>query len=90
MGKTLKTMTMPSGKEVQEAGCGNYVCRYCGGRATALNMVAGMCLQIYAKHVGICGAYMESEKYRGYITDCSTCVHQENGVCVCDEPDKLL
>ena len=41
----LKTMILENGTEVKEAGCGDYVCRYCGGKATALNYVADMCLQ---------------------------------------------
>lgn len=71
----LKTMILENGTEVKEAGCGDYVCRYCGGKATALNYVADMCLQVYARHEGVCGAYMDSDKYRGYVTDCSTCAH---------------
>ena len=78
MGRQLKTMIL-NGKEVKEAGCGDYVCRYCGGKATALNFVADMCLQVYAKHEGMCGAYADTEKYRGYVTDCSTCKHQVEG-----------
>lgn len=81
MGRQLKKMVLDNGKEVKEAGCMDYVCRYCGGKATALNFVADMCLQVYARHNGMCGAYMDSEKYRGYVTDCSTCGHQENGEC---------
>lgn len=81
MGRQLKTMIL-NGKEVKEAGCGDYVCRYCGGKATALNFVADMCLQVYAKHEGMCGAYADTEKYRGYVTDCSTCKHQVEGECL--------
>lgn len=81
MGRQLKRMVLDNGTEVKETGCGDYKCRYCGGRATALNFVADMCLQVYARHNGMCGAYMDSEKYRGYVTDCSTCAHQEDGEC---------
>ncbi|MCI9637312.1 MAG: hypothetical protein HFG77_13130 [Hungatella sp.] len=83
MGRKLKTMVL-NGTEVKEAGCMDYVCRYCGGKATALNFVADMCLQVYAKHNGLCGAYTDSEKYRGYVTDCSTCARQKEGECVLD------
>lgn len=79
MGHTLKKMRLDSGVLVEEKGCVNYICRYCGGKATACNMVANMCLQVYAKHVGRCGAYMESEKYVGYITECSTCQYDQEG-----------
>ena len=40
-----------------------------------MNYVADMCLQVYARHEGVCGAYVDSDKYRGYVTDCSTCAH---------------
>lgn len=78
-------MTLDGGITVEEKGCGNYVCRYCGGKATACNFVADMCLQVYAKHEGLCGAYLDSEKYKGYVTECSTCKYQEQGRCVCGE-----
>lgn len=84
MGRHLKKMVLDNGTEVKEAGCGDYVCRYCKGKATALNYVADMCLQVYAKHEGMCNAYVDSEKYRGYVTDCSTCLHQKDGECSLD------
>ena len=70
-------MVLDNGTVVKEAGCMDYVCRYCGGKATALNFVADMCLQVYAKHNGICGAYVDSPQYRGYVTDCKTCLHEK-------------
>lgn len=81
MGRKLKEMILENGTKVKEAGCGDYVCRYCGGKATALNFVADMCLQVYAKHEGMCGSYVDSDKYRGYVTDCSTCAHWKEGEC---------
>lgn len=76
MGRQLKKMRLPNGVEAEERACGDYVCKYCGGRATACNFVADMCLQVYAHHNGICGAYMESDKYVGYVTECGTCKYQ--------------
>lgn len=81
MGRKLKKMVLDNGTEVREAGCGDYVCRYCKGRATAQNFVADMCLQVYAKHEGMCGAYVDSENYHGYVTDCSTCLYETDGEC---------
>ena len=89
MGHVLKKMKLDFGQEVEEKGCGNYVCRYCGGKATACNFVANMCLQVYAKHAGLCGAYVDSEKYKGYITECSTCRYQIGGQCTYEGEDKL-
>lgn len=85
MGKKLKKITLENGTTVEEKGCGNYICRYCGGRGTACNFVAGLCLQVYAKHYGLCGAYLDSEKYKGYVTECSTCQFQVNGECTFEE-----
>lgn len=85
MGKELKKMTLDNGLTVEEKGCGNYICRYCGGKATACNFVANLCLQVYARHNGLCGAYLDSEKYRGYITECSTCQYQVKGECTYGE-----
>lgn len=76
MGRQLKKMRLPNGVEAEEKACGDYVCKYCGGKATACNFVADMCLQVYARHQGMCGAYIETEKYVGYVTDCSTCHYQ--------------
>ena len=81
MGRVLKQQILPNGKIELEKGCGNYVCRSCGGKATACNYVAGLILQVYAKHYGLCGSYVETDKYKGYITDCSTCQYQNDGVC---------
>ncbi len=89
MGHVLKKIKMYDGTEVEEKGCGNYVCRYCGGKATACNFVANICLQVYAKHVGICGAYMDSEKYKGFITECSTCQYLADGQCTFEGEDRL-
>lgn len=83
MGRELKKMTMSDGTVVEERGCEKYVCRYCGGKAVACNYVANMCLQVAARHDGICGAYVNNEKYSGYITECSTCVHYEEESNVC-------
>ncbi|MCD8020445.1 MAG: hypothetical protein LUF92_12950 [Clostridiales bacterium] len=86
MGHILKKMTLDNGIEVEEKGCSNYICRYCGGKATACNFVADMCLQVYARHNGICGAYVNNEKYNGYITECSTCKYHIEGVgCIFEE-----
>lgn len=76
MGRQLKKMRLPNGVVAEERACGDYVCKYCGGKATACNFVADMCLQVYARHQGMCGAYIETEKYVGYVTDCSTCHYQ--------------
>ena len=69
MGRQLKKMRLPNGVVAEERACGDYVCKYCGGKATACNFVADMCLQVYARHQGMCGAYIETEKYVGYVTD---------------------
>ena len=76
MSRQLKKMLLPGGVNATEKACGDYVCKYCGGRATACNFVANMCLQVYARHQGLCGAYKETETYMGYITECSTCEFQ--------------
>lgn len=76
MSRQLKKMLLPGGVNATEKACGDYVCKYCGGRATACNFVANMCLQVYARHQGLCGAYRETETYMGYITECSTCEFQ--------------
>lgn len=77
MAYKLKKMRLLGGTEVEEKACPNYKCRYCGEKATACNFVADMCLQVYARHNGICGAFTETENYVGYISDCSTCKYQE-------------
>lgn len=90
MGRVLKKMVLSNGTVAEEKGCGNYICRYCGGKATACNFVANMCLQVYAKHSGLCGAYMDSEKYKGYITECSTCqFFLEGQGCTYEGEDRL-
>jgi len=76
MGHQLKKMRLPGGMEAEERACGDYVCRYCKGKATACNFVADMCLQVYARHNGLCGAYVESDQYVGYVTDCTTCTYE--------------
>jgi hypothetical protein len=90
MARELKKIVLPNGKEEWEKGCGNYVCHYCGGKATALNCVAGLVLQVAAKHYGICGAYVDSEEYKGYRSDCSTCQYQENGTCTYEGKEKMV
>lgn len=85
MGKTLKTITLSNGKVLNEVGCGNYTCRYCGSKATQGNYVTGLCLQLRAPHVGLCGAFRNDENYLGYITECSTCQYYDNNSqCTCD------
>lgn len=83
----LKTMTMSDGTVVTEKGCEKYVCRYCGGKAVGCNYVANMCLQIAARHKGLCGAYISDEKYRGYVSECSTCQYydQDQAQCTMEE-----
>lgn len=82
MGHRLKKMRLPGGTQAEERSCGDYVCRYCGGKATACNFVADMCLQVYARHDGLCGAYIETDQYMGYVTECGTCKYQGmEGVC---------
>lgn len=90
MGKTLKTITLPSGKVLNEVGCGNYTCRYCGAKATQGNYVTGLCLQIRAPHIGLCGAFKNDSDYSGYITECTTCqYYNSEGKCICDKEDPL-
>lgn len=79
MGHILKKMVEDQGRIVEEKGCSDYICKYCGGKATACNFVADLCLQVYAKHNGLCGAYVQTDKYVGYITECSTCTYYEEG-----------
>ena len=45
MGRQLKKMRLPNGVVAEERACGDYVCKYCGGKATACNFVADMCLR---------------------------------------------
>lgn len=89
MGHVLKQIDLDNGVQYKETGCGNYICKYCGGKATSVNYVMNMCLQVYAKHIGLCGAYVENEKYMGYVTDCTTCAYQEDGNCTFEGVDKL-
>ena len=84
MGRALRTMTMYDGTVVEERGCDKYVCRFCGGKAVACNYVADMCLQVAARHAQICGAFVNDEKYCGYVTECSTCVHYDEGSNTCE------
>ena len=35
MGRQLKKMRLPNGVVAEERACGDYVCKYCGGKATA-------------------------------------------------------
>ena len=42
MGRQLKKMRLPNGVVAEERACGDYVCKYCGGKATACNFVAVM------------------------------------------------
>ena len=90
MGRKLKKMVLDNGKEVRED-CGYEkleVSDYIEGKwpieysVSSQNFVADMCLQVYAKHKGMCGAYVDSEKYHGYVTDCSTCFYQRDGECI--------
>ncbi len=90
MGKTLKTITLPNKKILKEVGCGNYTCRYCGAKATQGNYVTGLCLQIRAPHIGLCGAFKNDSDYSGYITECTTCqYYNSEGNCTCDKEDPL-
>lgn len=79
MGHILKKMEVDQGRIAEEKGCKDYICKYCGGKATACNFVADMCLQVYAKHNGLCGAYVQTDQYVGYVTECSTCTYYEEG-----------
>lgn len=82
MAYQLKKMRLLGGAQVEEKACPNYTCRYCGEKATACNFVADMCLQVYARHRGICGAFVDSEQYVGYVSDCTTCEYRtETGEC---------
>lgn len=93
MGRALRTMTMYDGTVVEERGCDKYVCKFCGGKAVACNYVADMCLQVAARHEKICGAFVNDEKYCGYVTECSTCVHYDEESNTCElqaVPIKLI
>ena len=81
MGHQLKSFDLGNGQIVQERACMDYVCRYCGVKASASNMVANLCLQVFARHQGRCGAYVESDQYTGYVSECSTCRYYENDEC---------
>lgn len=85
MGHQLKKFDLGNGQLAEEKACMNYVCRYCGAKAAAANFVANMCLQVYARHQGLCGAYVNSEKYSGYITECSSCKYFVKNMCTCEE-----
>lgn len=85
MARELKKFDLGNGEVVEETVCMNYKCRYCGARAYAGNFVADMCLQVIAKHQGLCGAYVESDKYTGYVSKCTTCsYYSEDGKCLHD------
>lgn len=81
MAHELKSITLSDGRVENEKACMNYTCRYCGAKATGANFVAGLCLQVVASHVGLCGAYVESDQYTGYVSECSTCRYFEDGKC---------
>jgi hypothetical protein len=76
MGRQLKKFTFDDGTVTEEKVCEEYVCAFCGAKAVACNFVGGMCLQVHAQHTGLCGAYIDNEKYSGYISDCTTCRYQ--------------
>lgn len=73
MAHMLKSFDLGNGMIEKEKACMDYSCRFCDAQAVACNMVAGLCLQVVARHVGLCGAFVQNEKYTGYITECSTC-----------------
>lgn len=69
----LKEFDLGGGRTAVEKTCMNYTCRYCGAKAVAGNFVADLCLQVAARHMGLCGAYVETDQYMGYVNECSTC-----------------
>ena len=81
MSKELKQFDLGKGQIAREKTCMDYTCKYCGAKATAGNFVANMCLQVFARHIEGCGAYVNSEEYSGYISECSTCRYYQNETC---------
>ena len=82
MAHKLKTFDLGNGELMKEKACMDYTCRYCGAKAVACNMVGGLCLQVVARHEGLCGAYVQNDKYTGYITECETCRYfGDDGMC---------
>ena len=82
-----KTFTMDDGLVIKEHVCADYVCATCGARASYCNYVGDLCLQAYVPHVGACGAYVNNEKYSGYVSECQNCAHNRaDGRCEL-EPD---
>ena len=73
MGHQLKSFTLDNGNVLQEKACEDYVCRFCGAKANAVNYVANLCLQVFPKHLAGCEAYVEDDTYVGYVNECSTC-----------------
>lgn len=81
MATDLKKFDLGNGQIAEEKACMNYTCKYCGAKATAANFVADMCLQVFARHVGACGAYVNTDQYSGYISECSTCLYFDGEQC---------
>lgn len=73
---------MPDGLLVRERVCDDYVCAYCGAKASYCNYVGNICLQAFVPHQGACGAYVNDERYSGYINECGTCKYNRvDGTC---------
>ncbi len=72
--RELKIFKMDDGTVVEEKVCENFVCKYCAGEATTFNYVGDMCLQAFVDHKELCGAYINDDKYDGYINECVNCV----------------
>lgn len=71
--KRRKRFRMDDGLVIEEHVCSDYVCRFCGAKASYCNYVGNMCLQAFVPHVGVCGAYVNDERYSGYVSECKTC-----------------
>lgn len=82
MKKRRQRFVMDDGMVVEEHVCTDYVCKYCGTKASYCNFVGNLCLQAFVPHRKGCGAYIENEKTVGYVNECSTCAFNgADGTC---------
>lgn len=84
MAEELKKFDLGNGETAEERACMKYTCKYCGAKATAGNFVANLCLQVFARHVGACGSYVNTAQYSGYISECSTCLYFDGEGCTAE------
>ena len=82
MKKRRQRFVMSDGLVVEEHVCSDYLCRYCGTRASYCNFVGNLCLQAFVPHREGCDAYVENEQRVGYVNECATCRYNtEDNIC---------